>query len=346
MSSRRRKRAREQDVTGRFLAGDFDDDAVDQAERFGARSKGAQQGKILRTAALRAAAEEVAADVEGLPVGQVIQVHSLFSEVQDEHGTVLLCTVRKTLTKVSGGYIVVGDRVRYRPTGASDELGRPEAVIEQVLPRQTVLTRSDSFKGQLQHPIVANAKQMLIVASVVSPAVKWGLIDRMLIAAQAGGLAPVVCLNKIDLAATDELSDAVAALDHYASIGVRTIQTSVPAGHGVGALRERLKQHVTVLAGHSGVGKSSLINAVQPSLDLRIGEVSEFTAKGRHTTTSARRYPLEVGGAVIDTPGVKVFGLWGVTRDNLEAFFPDVTSGSAPQWRVESFQRIEASLAD
>ena len=78
----------------------------------------------------------------------------------------------------------------------------------------------------------------------------------------------------------------------------------------------------------------------------RIGEVSEFTAKGRHTTTSARRYPLEVGGAVIDTPGVKVFGLWGVTRDNLEAFFPDVTSASAPQWRVESFQRIEASLKD
>jgi ribosome biogenesis GTPase len=101
---------------------------------------------------------------------------------------------------------------------------------------------------------------------------------------------------------------------------------------------------VTVLAGHSGVGKSSLIRAVQPDLDLRIGAISGYNEKGRHTTTSARRYPLKIGGAVIDTPGVKLFGLWNVTRENLSDFFPDVAGGTAPQWRVESFQRIESSL--
>jgi ribosome biogenesis GTPase len=101
---------------------------------------------------------------------------------------------------------------------------------------------------------------------------------------------------------------------------------------------------VTVLAGHSGAGKSSLIAAVQPGLDLRIGEVSALTDKGRHTTTSARWYDLDMGGAVIDTPGVKLFGLWNVTAENLGEFFPDVEAGTAPAWREESFRRIAASL--
>ena len=100
-----------------------------------------------------------------------------------------------------------------------------------------------------------------------------------------------------------------------------------------------------MLAGHSGVGKSSLIRAIQPHLDLRIGAISGFNDKGRHTTTSARWYPLEFGGSVIDTPGVKLFGLWNVTRENLINYFPDVESDVAPEWRVESFKRIELTLA-
>jgi ribosome biogenesis GTPase len=99
-----------------------------------------------------------------------------------------------------------------------------------------------------------------------------------------------------------------------------------------------------VLAGHSGVGKSSLVARLEPGLNIRVGEISAYTGKGRHTTSSARRYPLSAGGAVIDTPGVKLFGLWGVTRENLPDFFPDVASGAAPQWRQESFERIAESL--
>src|SRR6266516_2085208 len=106
----------------------------------------------------------------------------------EHEGRIWLCVTRKTLTKVSKTAIVVGDRVRFRESGTKDELGRPEAVIEQVLPRQTILTRAASFKGIDQHPIVANAEQMLIVASVLQPRPKWGLVDRMLVAAQSGGL--------------------------------------------------------------------------------------------------------------------------------------------------------------
>jgi ribosome biogenesis GTPase len=362
MGSRRRKKGpREKDLTSRYMSGGMDEDRVEQQERFTPRSKNAEQNKILKTAMMRAAEEQAAGDVEALPVGEVIQVFSLYSEVEHE-GTAYLAVVRKTLSKISDTSIVVGDRVRFRPVIEAEDADQlnpgetftadktKEAVIEQILPRQTVLTRADSFKGIQQHPIVANAAQMLIVASLREPYVKWGLIDRMLVAAQSGGLRAIVCLNKVDLAknkSEDELLvEARKALAHYRTLGVDTIETSVDGNVGLDTLRDRLRDKVTVLAGHSGVGKSSLARAIQPSLDLRVGAISGYTGKGRHTTTSARRYVLEFGGAVIDTPGVKLFGLWGVTRENLPEFFPDVAGDSAPDWRKESFERILESLPE
>jgi ribosome biogenesis GTPase len=294
---------------------------------------------------MRAAEEEAQVDLASLPVGEVFQIHSLFSEVQHE-GRAYLCVVRKTLRKTSDTQVAVGDLVRFRDTGATSEAGQPEAVIEHVLPRKTLLTRADSFKARESHPIVANAEQMLIVASLAQPRVKWGLIDRMIVAARAGGLEPIFCLNKIDLRDEEpkESEFADQALAHYASLKVPVIQTSVEQQIGLDELRNVLKDRTTVLAGHSGVGKSSLIRAIEPHLDIRIGAVSGFNQKGRHTTTSARRYPLSFGGAVIDTPGVKLFGLWNVTRENLLSFFPDVEADAAPKWRMESYARIESSL--
>ncbi len=133
-------------------------------------------------------------------------------------------------------------------------------------------------------------------------------------------------------------------LAYYRSLGITTLETSVELSIGLTELRDVLRNRETVLAGHSGVGKSSLIRSIQPHLDLRVGEVSHYTDKGRHTTTSARRYPLEFGGSVIDTPGVKLFGLWGVTGDNLEEFFPDIAAGTAPEWRRQSYERMAKSL--
>jgi ribosome biogenesis GTPase len=354
MSSRRRKKGpREKDLTSRYLSGGMDEDRVEQQERFTPRSKNAEQNKIVKTAMMRAEEQASIDDLESLPVGEVIQVFSLYSDVEHE-GTAYLCVVRKTLTKISDTSIVVGDRVRFRPVADAEEAEKPgnarEAVIEQILPRQTVLTRADSFKGIQQHPIVANAGQMLIVASLREPNVKWGLIDRMLVAAQSGGLGAIVCLNKVDLAKDETedraLREAREVLAHYRTLGVDALETSVDGNVGMEQLRERLRDKVTVLAGHSGVGKSSLARAIQPSLDLRVGAISGYTGKGRHTTTSARRYVLEFGGAVIDTPGVKLFGLWGVTRENLPEYFPDVADDSAPDWRKESFERIFESLPE
>ncbi|HEY2585346.1 MAG TPA: ribosome small subunit-dependent GTPase A [Tepidisphaeraceae bacterium] len=343
----RRRKPRDKSLTDRYLSGALDDVDLDEKEQFGARSKHAELGKILRTALLRAE-EQSDADLQTLPIGQVIQVYSLYSDVECGERT-YLCVVRKTLNRRSDSAVLVGDRVRFRDLNMIDEQGRPQAVIEEVLPRATILTRADSFKGTGQHPIVANAGQMLIVASLRQPTVRWGLIDRMIVAAQAGKLQPIVCLNKIDLQPngmdTDpDDPDPDEVLAHYESLGIQTIKTSVPNSIGIDELRDLLRDEVTVLAGHSGVGKSTLINAVQTGLQLRTAEISNYTGKGRHTTTSARRYPLDVGGAVVDTPGVKLFGLWGVTRDNLPDFFPDVADDTAPPWRKESYERIASSL--
>ena len=352
MPNRRRKPPREKDLTSRFLDGggdghgDADTDRLQSQQRFSHRSKHAQQNKMEQTALFRAG--EQSADRDNLPIGQVMQVYSRYCEVDHPTGQ-RLCVTRKTLSKLAATSIVVGDFVRFRDSPTLDELGRREAVIEQVMPRQTILTRADSFQARSQHPIVANAQQMLIVASLARPMVKWGLVDRMLIAAQNGGLTPLLCLNKIDLGSADEKSRteyamAQEVMRHYQSLGIATFLTSAEQRESIEPVARALAGKTTVLAGHSGVGKSAIISAIQPGLDIRIGEISNFNDKGRHTTTSARRYPLDIGGYVIDTPGVKLFGLWGVNAKNLEDFFPDVRQGTAPQWRVESYKRIEASL--
>jgi ribosome biogenesis GTPase len=352
------RRPREQDLTGKYLDGDMDHESLDGTERFNKRAKFQQQNKTAKTTLMRAAGDE--AELAKLPVGQVWQVFSVYLEVRGEDGQTYLCTVRKTMQRNKDTAVVVGDRVRYRPSGANvvagvDKVsgllmaGQSEGVVEAVLERQTVLTRADSFKALVQHPIVANASHMLIVVALLQPRPKWGLVDRMLIAAEAGKLRPVVCVNKLDLAETAEggaeaLVEARGVLAHYKSMGVEVIESCAhrPETHEV--LRAHLAGRTTVLAGHSGVGKSSLVRAVEPTLDLRVAEISTVHDKGKHTTTSARRYELSFGGAVIDTPGVKMFGLWGVDHENVGGFFPDVAAGTAPEWRVESYGRIVESL--
>ncbi|HEV8292147.1 MAG TPA: ribosome small subunit-dependent GTPase A [Tepidisphaeraceae bacterium] len=340
----KRKNPRDKDLTSQYLRGAMEEDALDSVERYSGRDASAQKRKMEQTAQMRLSDEVATPDVEKLPIGDVAQVYSRFAEVEHE-GTSWLCVVRKTMTKL-GEPPIVGDRVRFRDTGMKDERGKPEAVIEQILPRQTVLTRADSFKAIVQQPIVANAKQMLIVTSLKEPRIKWGIIDRMMVAAQGGGLTAILCMNKMDLVNNEEMEFARAAMDHYGSLGARTLETSVTQKLGLEELRELLRGGPTVLAGQSGVGKSSLIGAIEPELDLRIGAISGYTGKGRHTTTSAKRYRLSDGGYVIDTPGVKLFGLWGVSRDNLSEYFPDVVNGTSPPWRVESYERILESLPD
>jgi len=192
-----------------------------------------------------------------------------------------------------------------------------EGMIERVEPRHGVLTRASRRREQV---LVANVDQVAIVVSLVEPDLKPHLIDRYLAAAQQGGLKPVLCLNKIDLADATELQPLVGA---YAQLGVPVLLTSARTGMGISRLREQLRGRATVFSGQSGVGKSSLLNALQPGLALAVKSVSEVNSKGRHTTTYAQLIKLESGGWVVDTPGLRQLQLWDVRPEEVEGFFSE-----------------------
>jgi ribosome biogenesis GTPase len=190
-------------------------------------------------------------------------------------------------------------------------------MIERVEPRHGVLTRASRRR---EHVLVANVDQVAIVVSLVQPDLKPHLIDRYLAVAQQGGLKPLLLLNKADLADPVELQPLVGA---YAQLGVTVLLTSAQTGLGIGRLREQLRGRATVFSGQSGVGKSSLLNAVEPGLGLAVKTVSETTDKGRHTTTYAQLIKLGFGGWVVDTPGVRQLQLWDVRPEEVEGYFPE-----------------------
>lgn len=225
--------------------------------------------------------------------------------------------------------VVVGDRVALvgDVSGSTDTLAR----IVRVEPRRTVLRRSADDGDPAERVIVANADQLVVVTALADPPPRIGLIDRCLVAAYVGGLDPLLCLTKADLvAARDGEADLVDSdpgglLAEYADLGVPAVTTS--RGVDLGPLEQRLTGRVSVLVGHSGVGKSTLVNALVPDADRATGVVSA-TGRGRHTSSSAVALPLPGGGWVIDTPGIRSFGLAHVTPADLLATFPDLAEGA------------------
>ena len=246
--------------------------------------------------------------------GRVLQVKGLISTVQADDGAVHRCAVRrllKTLSTDQRHVVTAGDRVLFRPAGEG-------GIIERIEPRRRVLSRTS--RGR-RHVLVSNVDQMLIVASAAEPDLKPHLIDRFLVTAEKSEIRPVICINKIDLVDGAALQPLVGV---YAQMGYEILQVSAETGVNVGQLRDLLCDRETVISGQSGVGKSSLLNAVQPGLNLRTAEVSTDTEKGRHTTTTAVLLPLSFGGYVVDTPGIRQFQLWDVIPAEVAGYFRDM----------------------
>ncbi len=257
--------------------------------------------------------EMPAVDASSCLPGRVLRVHGLNSMVVSEDGRLFRCAVRrllKTLATEERGVVVAGDRVWIRPQGA-------EGFIERVEPRKGLLTRAS--RGR-EHVIVANVDQVVFVLSLVEPELKPHLIDRYLASAEQGGIAPILCLNKADLV---DAADYQPVVGLYSQLGIPTLLTSAATGLGVERLRQWLQRRQTVFSGQSGVGKSSLLNAIQPGLGLRVREVSETTQKGKHTTTTAELIALDFGGYVVDTPGLRQFELWDIIPEEVEGFFAE-----------------------
>lgn len=215
--------------------------------------------------------------------------------------------------------VVVGDRVEYET--ADDGT----AAIVGVCPRSNYIIRRSPNLSKESHIIAANVDQAFLVVSLYRPATNNEFIDRFLVTAEAYRVPATLVLNKCDLYVTDELRETRAAFLHaYSLAGYEVLETSAERGDGVEALKARLTGKVSLLSGNSGVGKSSLIRAVDPSLDVRTGEVSASSRRGKHTTTFSEMYPLEEGGYLIDTPGIKGFGLIDIADDEVCRYFPDL----------------------
>jgi ribosome biogenesis GTPase len=248
--------------------------------------------------------------------GRVLSVYGLASRVQADDGQFYRCAVRrllKTITTDKRHVLAAGDRVLFRLAP-----GTLEGIIERVEPRHGSISRTS--RGR-QHVLVTNVDRLLIVTSAAEPRLKPNLIDRLLVAAEKGRVEPVIVINKVDLVDMATLQPLVGV---YSQMGYQVLQASAATGQGLDRVKRVLADHESVVVGQSGVGKSSLLNGVEPSLELAVRTVSEETEKGRHTTTTARLIPLSFGGYVVDTPGVRQFDLWDVVPAEVAGFYRDL----------------------
>ena len=254
-----------------------------------------------------------------LKTGIVLQARSGRHKVQDGD-KIVICHIRGRLKKerLYTDLIATGDLVRWRPT-------RPgRGVIEEVLPRETQLSRlrPGPQRVPVEHVIVANPDQAVFIFSVREPFPHLRMLDRLLVIAENNELPAIVCANKIDLLEDEHEGRQMFRI--YQEIGYPVIYCSARTGRGVDTLRERLSGKLSVLSGPSGVGKSSLLNAIQQDLGLAVREISESTGKGRHTTVSVRLWPLTGGGYVADTPGLREAGFFDIEPEELAWHFVEM----------------------
>lgn len=249
--------------------------------------------------------------------GRVTRLQSGFYTVETAQGKVV-CHLRGRLKKgrSDGDFITVGDRVQVElhPGG--------EGSIEQVEARQTALVRlAPTARGVYRQVLAANLDQVVLVFSCANPEPHLRMLDRFLVICEKQGIPPIIVVNKVDLVGRRTAGEL---FGEYERIGYPVVYTSVMLGKGIGKLREKLIGRTSGMAGPSGVGKSSLLNAVQPELGLAVREVSEAFNKGRHTTTVREMFALNEGGFVVDLPGLRQLSLWDTEPEELDGYFPEL----------------------
>jgi len=225
------------------------------------------------------------------------------------------CWLSAELAARQKSAIAVGDEIAIEPRGR-------DLVVAEVLPRRTTLSRPDPFSAN-ERVVAANVDVVIQVSSVINPEFKPGLVDRYLVAIERGGAQPVLCVNKIDLVDEGVLAMLDELLEPFRAIDVPVVLVSATTGRGIETLREIVAGKTAVLVGHSGVGKSSILNALDESLELATRTLHKEGKVGRHTTTSSTLYDFPDGSRLIDTPGIREFGLFAMDRESLRFYFPE-----------------------
>ena len=275
--------------------------------------------------------------ITALPQGRVLEKHR--GEYRIFHdGREIICGIRSRLRKnlvyplsrerrqsvdeirsiEQVDPISVGDRVRFSITDEDPNMG----VIEHVDQRTNQLSRRDPGIKPREQVICANIDTLILVFSIKNPSPKIGLIDRFFVAAEWEDIPAILVINKTDL---DQKSKGISEIEEiYANTGYRILPTSADTGEGIEELRKLLKDKTSVLVGPSGTGKSSILNKIQPGLGLKVAKVSEYSGKGKHTTTHLKAFPLDIGGFVMDTPGIKMLALWHLEPEELATLYPEM----------------------
>ncbi len=249
--------------------------------------------------------------------GLVLKYHSGFYHVFHD-GANTVCKIRGKLknTKKNTDIVAVGDRVEFEilPDGGG--------IIEAVLPRSNELIRMTSgVRFEYRQVLIANMDQVLLVFACTRPEPRLRMLDRFLVICEKQQIRPVIVANKVDLLGMDK---AAALFRDYEPLGYQVVFTSAESGEGIETIRGLLKDRISGLIGPSGVGKSSIINRIDPSLDLRTNEISDYNEKGRHTTVVREMFPLKDGGFVADLPGLKTLALWDIEPEELDGYFPEL----------------------
>lgn len=267
-------------------------------------------------------------DVMNKLEGLVIRAQASYYQVHTDEG-VILCRLTgrfKYYNRSEDGKFLYADPVAVGDKVVISTQDPENGTIEDVLPPKTVFSRRLPGKEEIEQIVVTNADQMVAVVSTKMPDINFRFLDRFIILAEAGELASIVCVNKMDLVTGEEKQQLYRDLEAYEKLNYHVIYTSIITQEGIDELRQALKDNFTVIVGASGVGKSSLLNAIQPGLGLKVAEVSEKTRKGKHTTSYVELFFLDFGGCVADTPGIREVGLWGVPTEYLELYFPEMES--------------------
>ncbi|MFN0275531.1 MAG: ribosome small subunit-dependent GTPase A [Chitinophagales bacterium] len=255
--------------------------------------------------------------------GIVIQSTGSFYDVMLGDNEIIVCRLKGKFRldeKKQTNPVAVGDKV------VIEKDDKNNFVIAQIQTRKNYIIRSDPQKKEFKNVIAANIDQCVIIASLIQPRTSYGFIDRVLLTAEVYDIPALVIFNKHDLYREKENELLEELMFSYNEAGYKSFSTSIIKKENLELLKSVFENKTTLITGHSGVGKSSLVNVIEPQLDLKVKEISKHSEKGKHTTTFARMHKLSFGGFIIDTPGIKEFGLMDISANEVSHYFPEMRS--------------------